>query len=183
MGYGVYEDRPARDLGVERWAGYGVPAECDMPDCEVAIDRGVGYRCERYWADEEGGVWTGDEREGCQMHFCGEHLPHSEHGDDIVPKPDTEEWNHHILTDDSWREWRDANPEKLTLSGDGELDASTLYDPPKLRWEYRHGHLDSRAEDGAFVQSAVIAPSHVQQYIREGGKVLRRLVGPWEEVQ
>lgn len=43
---------------------------------------------------------------------------------------------------------------------------------------------DRPARDlGALVQSAVITPSYAQQYIREGGKVLRRLVGPWEEVQ
>lgn len=185
MGYGVYEDRHARYHGVERWAGYGVPGECDMPDCRTEINRGMGYRCESYWKieEDEDGDDTESEVGGCQLHFCGEHLPHTEHGDDITPKPDTEEWVRHMMTDESWQEWRESNPEKLTLWAEGNLDASTLTDPPTLRWEYSPGHLDHRVEGGAFVRSSVIAPTYVQQYISEGGEVLRRLVGPWEEVQ
>lgn len=29
------------------------------------------------------------------------------------PKPDTEEWIHHKMTDESWAEWRKENVEKL----------------------------------------------------------------------
>ena len=125
MGYQVYEDITARDHGVERWAGYGVPAICDLPGCTVEIDRGMGYRCEE-WTDYEyrleGETVSGDddwdeelevEREGCGLHFCDEHLDHPQHGDGISPKPDTEEWMRWILTDESWQDWRDENPQKV----------------------------------------------------------------------
>ena len=118
MGYAVYEDRAARDLGVERWAGYGVPAVCDVPDCSTRINRGMGYRCEEVWRsalDKETGEqieWT---EPGCELHFCSEHLEHGPgHGDEITPKPDIPEWMEHMLTDESWQEWRDENPDKTT---------------------------------------------------------------------
>ncbi len=126
MGYQVYEDRDARDRGVERWAGYGVPAVCDHPDCTAKIDRGMGYRCAEHtvyrYFDEEGEQCSSDEdwvdereeqEEGCGLHFCAEHLGHETHGDGIVPKPDTVEWEQWMLTDDSWSEWRSENPEKV----------------------------------------------------------------------
>lgn len=113
MGYQVYEDRAARDRGVDRWAGYGVPAICDMPDCGAEIDRGMGYRCEKYvtyeW-DAELEVESEIELEGCELHFCDAHLEHSTHGDDVTPKPDTAEWEDHILSDESWEDWRRDNP-------------------------------------------------------------------------
>ena len=112
MGYQVYEDRAARDLGVERWAGYGVPAVCDFPTCDAAIDRGMGYRCEDLWALESG-VLVRRKDEGCGLHFCGEHLDHNVHGDDVVPKPDTAEWVGWILADESWAEWRGRNPDRV----------------------------------------------------------------------
>lgn len=126
MGYAVYEDRAARDLGVERWAGYGVPAICDLPGCSAEIDRGMGYRCEEYtvyrYFDADGEQCTSeddweDEREeqaeGCGLHFCSDHLDHGHgHGDDVTPKPDTYAWVDHMLTDDSWEGWRTENPEK-----------------------------------------------------------------------
>lgn len=95
MGYAVYEDWDARDRGVTRWAGYGVPAICDMPGCDEEIDRGLGCKCER-----------------CGLFFCGEHLyltcPDTHNG--LTPKPDTAEWERHMLTDESWQQWRDENP-------------------------------------------------------------------------
>lgn len=115
MGYAVYEDRDARDLGIERWAGYGVPAVCDAPTCTAEIDRGLAYKCEsdtRYDIEEETGVESETEVEGCGLYFCGSHQAHGNH-EGAVPKPDTPEWNAHLLTDDSWQEWRDLNPEKV----------------------------------------------------------------------
>ena len=91
MGYQVYQDSAARDLGVTRWAGYGVPAVCDQPGCETEIDRGLGYRC---------GDATDD---GCGLSFCSSHL-YIGGGDPqmcerccdqeqpFTPKPDTAEW-------------------------------------------------------------------------------------------
>ncbi len=126
MGYAVYEDQPARALGVERWAGYGVPAVCDVAGCKTRIDRGMDYRCETYivyidvdtdgnpcaeddpnWADE-----VDEEHEGCQLHFCAQHGDHSVHGDDVTPKPDTSEWIAFMLSDESWADWRTENSEK-----------------------------------------------------------------------
>lgn len=123
MGYAVYEDRAARDLGVERWAGYGVPAVCDVAGCEVKIDRGMGYRCEEYttytYYDAEGNPcndaddWAEEcemQEQGCGLHFCEHHLEHgSGHREDVVPKPDTQEWVRFILSDESWADWRDEN--------------------------------------------------------------------------
>lgn len=112
MGNAVYEDEAARDLGVTRWAGYGVPALCDEPDCAAEIDRGLGYRC-------------GDARDGfgCGLSFCSEHLWYSprdgepqmcqrccDSEEPVEPKPDTAEWEQHMLTDESWAQWRDEHP-------------------------------------------------------------------------
>ncbi len=119
MGYAVYEDRDARDRGVERWAGYGVPGICDFPGCEneLPLGRGMGSKCERrYEYDSE--VDEEIMSDGCGMYFCGEHLQvscaHEHDGPDgIKPKPDTAEWVAHMLTDESWADWRDENPERV----------------------------------------------------------------------
>jgi hypothetical protein len=116
MGYAVYEDHAARDYGVQRWAGYGVPAICDFATCEAKIDRGMGYRCEEVYSyvedpetEEEREVITG----GCNLHFCGEHESHNKHKGS-TPKPDTAEWVDWLLTDESWQQWRDENAELVT---------------------------------------------------------------------
>lgn len=102
MGYQVYEQTV---YGVTRWAGYGVPAECDMPHCHVKIDRGLGYACEDCWRDERG------DKRGCGLFFCSDHeyLAHSH----VSPKAESVEWMQHILADDSWAEWREGNSEKV----------------------------------------------------------------------
>lgn len=108
MGYAVYEDRDARDRGVERWAGYGVPGVCDIPGCDesLPLGRGMGSKCEA----------------GCGMYFCGQHLGASCTHDGILPKPDTSEWVNHILTDETWEEWRMENPRLVAAltAGQGE---------------------------------------------------------------
>lgn len=114
MGYAVYEDPETKG----RWAGYGVPAECDMPGCNIEIDRGLGYKCESGHADED--AWEDqdeDERDpefedyGCGLYFCESHdYPIGDSHDKLTPKPDTLEWVHHILTDESWDQWRAENP-------------------------------------------------------------------------
>lgn len=125
MGYAVYPDIWARDYGVDRWAGYGVPAICDFVDCNTQIDRGMGYRCEEYteytYFDADGQPCTSDDDwederwedvEGCNLHFCSDHWDHDIHADS-EPKPDTAEWEAHILSDESWAEWRQDNPAKV----------------------------------------------------------------------
>jgi hypothetical protein len=105
MGYAVYED----PYSYGRWAGYGVPAECDVADCHTRIDRGMGYRCETYYAEEEvldadGEVvdLTEVEEEGCYLHFCEKHEDHvSNNHDKVEPKP---------YVAPSWQKWREDNP-------------------------------------------------------------------------
>lgn len=131
------------DWSWHRDIGYGVPAWCDHPDCDVKIDRGLSYVC-------GDAPYGGDH--GCGLYFCGSHLHYaytSDGMDDLLdedgnalphmcehcvrnhqnpdadagcfqPKPDHPEWIHHKLTDESWREWRDENPrqvEQLSFRG------------------------------------------------------------------
>lgn len=109
MGYGVYHNNG-------RWAGYGVPALCDHPDCGADIDRGIAYMC---------GEEPGSEK-GCGLFFCGNHLWISRTDGDpqmcerccnneppFEPTPDTAEWVNHMLTDESWQEWRDRYPDEV----------------------------------------------------------------------
>ncbi len=115
MGFGVYEDREALENGVSRWAGYMVPGICDMTGCDnpLPMGRGLGNKCETRYTED---IVTGDEVEeqGCGLFFCGEHAPVSCPDDHIglTPKPDTSEWEEHILTDDSWARWREENPKR-----------------------------------------------------------------------
>ena len=121
MGYAIFEDQNAASLGVKRWAGYEVPGICDMPDCTAEIDRGMDNRCERVWttryladgeeveSDDEWDEEIETEDEGCHLFFCAAHLNHHEDHGDATPKPDTEQWRDHILTDPSWAQWRAEN--------------------------------------------------------------------------
>lgn len=103
MGYAVYEDRNA-----DRWAGYGVPAVCDWPDCNAEIDRGLDYKCE-YHEPEEGD----SDDEGCGLFFCPKHARHTDGHAAATPKRDTVEWMQHMLTDRSWKQWRAENPSRV----------------------------------------------------------------------
>ena len=122
MGYQVYEDSKTG-----RWSGYGVPAECDRPDCATKIDRGLAYRCEDHghWRPLLGVVHSGQtgipiskieeewvEEEGCGLFFCPTHLPNLALHYGILPKGESPEWLHHILTHESWAQWRKENPDK-----------------------------------------------------------------------
>lgn len=116
MGYAVYEDQAARDMGVRRWAGYGVPAECDWPDCKTEIDRGLGYRCESHVGFEYLTWPETQERpvvDGCELSFCEEHRYETSKHADITPKPDSREWIMHQLIDPSWAEWRNRYPDDV----------------------------------------------------------------------
>jgi hypothetical protein len=102
MGWSVgFDPNWRRDIG------YGVPAICDYPGCGQQIDRGLGYVC--------GGQPYGGE-DGCGLFFCGLHLAllciRCENNEPpFEPTPDTAEWLEWKLTDESWREWRQQNPE------------------------------------------------------------------------
>lgn len=131
MGYQVY--RVKKTSGGYRFAGYGVPAICEHPDCNKEIDRGMSYAC--------GGEPFSDF--GCDRYFCEAHLHYTgidetkgaicRHRNDCdcesvqlcdkcrdpkskgyYPyKEETKEWCRHVLKDASWKEWRDENPEMV----------------------------------------------------------------------
>lgn len=102
----------------EHWhrdIGYGVPASCDHPGCGVEIDRGLSYVC--------GGEPYGGER-GCGLYFCTAHLFLSVRLPQLCtrclrrrspykPTADRPIWIEHKLTHESWRHWRDANPDEV----------------------------------------------------------------------
>jgi hypothetical protein len=114
MGYGV---GGPDERG--RWVGYEVPATCDHPKCNAVINRGLAYVC--------GGEPFGGEF-GCGLHFCGAHLGYAGDRRDnkqlcprclaskppyAHPKPERPEWVEHILTDESWADWRADNLAKV----------------------------------------------------------------------
>lgn len=121
MGWSIgYDSKWKRDIG------YGVPAYCDHPGCLAEIDRGLSYVC----ADKHpyGG-------EGCGRYYCADHrgclddeggCPH----DLRAPvSPEHPDWLRHVLTDESWQQWRDENPaevakarKSLGVSGGAEID-------------------------------------------------------------
>lgn len=112
----AFDDNWHRDVG------YGVPAYCDHPKCDAEIHRGLSYVC--------GGEPFGGEH-GCGLHFCGSHLRHrSPRGEDRIvqncprcmaykspykPKPDHPTWIYHKLSDESWEQWRQENPNEVAL--------------------------------------------------------------------
>lgn len=118
MGYSCYQ-KDVRDQG------YGVPAECDHPDCTTQIHRGIAHSC------------GGDPTENCGLFFCTKHrkydvdseadfTPDNRHtfgvcarcatgAPQFVAKPDIPEWIEHKMTDPSWADWRTENPEWVSI--------------------------------------------------------------------
>jgi hypothetical protein len=108
-----YDENWKRDIG------WGVPCECDHPECNEEIDRGLSYVC--------GGKPYGGEP-GCGLYFCGKHLS-GEHSlcercdreeEAFDPKPDVQEWTHHKMTDPSWAKWRSEQQARKQGAGEGE---------------------------------------------------------------
>lgn len=132
MGYQVYRIRKDDCTGY-RFGGYGVPTICEYPDCKEEIDRGMAYAC--------GGEPFSEY--GCDRYFCSKHrvmagfkvdgdterlCDHEEDcdceykevcercrdGKDPFPyKSEHPTWMRHVLKDESWKEWRDENPEQV----------------------------------------------------------------------
>lgn len=113
------------DSNTQRWIGYGVPAYCDHPECDEEIDRGLSYVC--------GGQPYGGDK-GCGLYFCEKHRHwnqdfDSEISDDDLahvcercldpeaknfkPKPEHPIWINHLLTDESWEQWRNENADEV----------------------------------------------------------------------
>jgi hypothetical protein len=121
-----------------RHIGYGVPAECEQPECRVDIDRGLDFAC--------GGGVTGKYENNCGRFFCHGHLYYvavvdgelvldddlteeqrfdddlewvavcarcATRKDPFPMKPDSREWAIHVLNDISWAEWREDNPQRV----------------------------------------------------------------------
>lgn len=108
MGWEIgYDTRWNRDIG------YGVPTYCDEPNCYQVIDRGLSYVC----CNQE--PYGGED--GCGLYFCEKHLGSPPCGhEDYTAKPDHADWIRHKLTDASWREWRDENPEWVKKAARGD---------------------------------------------------------------
>jgi hypothetical protein len=117
MGFQVYK------VG-DRWAGYGVPAFCEHPDCNKQIDRGMSFACggepfsehgcDRYFCekhliyacfDDEGTV---DIEKGKNCTFICERCKKGEEPFDYAPEHPI--WIEHVLTDGSWNQWKAENP-------------------------------------------------------------------------
>ena len=117
MGWSIgYDDKWGRDIG------YGVPSQCDHPDCGVDIDRGLSYVC--------GSEPFGGEH-GCGLYFCESHRSYAVVVDKpdapgvlvlvcercfsgqlpFPPSPDTKEWMEWKLNDEGWADWRSADPD------------------------------------------------------------------------
>lgn len=129
MGYAIYQMN-GRDCG------YGVPAVCEQPGCDKEIDRGMGYccggapdseiSCAQYFCGEHliFVEYTNDNGERdyspqvCDN--CALNLKIGSEGDNwkmhaapYPQKPDTEEWCHWKLVNESWAEWRKNNPKEV----------------------------------------------------------------------
>lgn len=104
MGWSIgYDSNWSRDVG------YGVPAYCGYPNCDVEIDRGLAYVC--------GGKPFGGE-DGCGLYFCSKHLNFNQlclrcyrYMQPFVLSQDHPLWIRHKLEDPSWAGWRDKNQE------------------------------------------------------------------------
>ena len=108
MGWSIgYDSAWRRDIG------YGVPAYCDHPRCNAEIDRGLAYVC-------GGEPYGGD---GCGLYFCYKHLNGAGVGQrcarcrnrkpPFAAKPEHPDWMVHKLTDASWGQWRQENPDEV----------------------------------------------------------------------
>lgn len=112
MGWSIgYDSNWQRDIG------YGVPTICDHPDCNEEIDRGLACVC----GNEE--PYGGEH--GCGLFFCWRHLVYHETRGRVCPacadrrkkpftaKPDVPKWLQWKLTDESWKQRREENPEEV----------------------------------------------------------------------
>lgn len=93
-----------------RWRGYGVPAYCDAyaAGCREEIDRGLGYVCDDHkWRLDDDEFEDYDDLSHT-IFVCGKHTCADVDEDNLPPEhPD---WVAHLLTDESWAQWRAENP-------------------------------------------------------------------------
>lgn len=125
MGYAIYE------VG-NRWAGYGVTATCEHPDCDKEIDRGMSfacggeprseYGCDRYFCEnhrtytvfKDGKPSEDDEEDDCDDEAIACVCERCAKGEDEFDyKPEHPEWVYHLLNHYSWAEWRSKHPDTV----------------------------------------------------------------------
>lgn len=135
MGYSLYfSDKN------NRFQGYNMHAYCDHPGCKNEIDRGMGYvccgnqdhenSCGGFYCSEHSELCTlitEDEFEGLEDDEVQEQLEHygltempvfDEDGyfyhcqhQPIEKDKEHPDWLQHVLTDETWQEWREKEPE------------------------------------------------------------------------
>jgi len=105
MGYAVY-------WANGRWQGYGVPAYCDYPGCKEEIIRGIGHSID-YVEIGSGMGYAHDEEENYPNVFCCSEHQDQELNSFMPEKKEHPKWLNHILTDDSWKQWREKEPEMV----------------------------------------------------------------------
>jgi hypothetical protein len=131
-----------------RFIGYGVPAYCDHPGCNVTIDRGISHTC---------GDYPGGGEHGCGLHFCGEHLHRypqvcsacANEQKAFPPSQEHPTWSHHLLTDETWADWRAENAETVRQLFDLLLQQATINGAGRLAaagHELSHASIDVLAE-------------------------------------
>ena len=91
MGYQVY-------WMYGRWQGYGVPSYCDYTGCMHKIDRGMGYA--HPGAVDDNNVFC-----------CSKHEQIDVESFDVNYEREHPEWLTHILSDETWKQWREEEPE------------------------------------------------------------------------
>lgn len=118
-----------------RWAGYWVPAYCEHPDCNKEIDRWMSYACwwepfSEYWCDRyfceehmdflainQDGEVVKDEDYEIEKEDSYEFIEWCERckewKDPFPYKQEHPNWLKHILTDESWEEWRNNSPKEV----------------------------------------------------------------------
>ena len=144
MGYAVYKVGP-------RWGGYGVPAYCEHPDCNEEIDRGMSFACggepfsevgcDRYFCSKhremvgfkcDGSDELCDHEDDCECEFkevC-ENCAYRGDGEPRYKmpfpyKPEHPDWVAHLLTDESWSDWRKENPGEVKQLENAKRKGST----------------------------------------------------------
>lgn len=133
----------------KRDIGYGVPAPCDHPGCNVIIDRGMSYLCceNIHHSVSCGGYFCAEHRDNYvyadevpdmddeELEALGLDGSEAEEDDDdgviacrhrIEPRKEAVEWLEFMLSNESWQKWRELNPERVQhfkerLANKGEL--------------------------------------------------------------
>lgn len=124
-----------------RDVGYGILAICDHPECTAEIDRGLAYICcedinhnaccgafycaehrENYVYGDEIDDMEDEELEALNIDVESQEVFDAVENGDIVrcrhepiqPNKENAAWLEHVLKDESWSQWREENPAKVT---------------------------------------------------------------------